>query len=106
MPFSRLSLLFVLTEWGCIVAGLVHEEATVFYHVFTYGSPVNLVINLFVSGLTLFGTNPYIIGMSAFHMIKYAVIVKAQLGDDRNWCLIYALLLEAAYIIYSGYLLY
>jgi len=106
MLFSRLSFLFVLVEWGAIAIGYFMHPAHALYNAFIYGSPIYMAINLFTQGSALLETNPVFLGVLVFHILKYATIFKAQVGDDGNGLRVLAIVLEILYVAFSGYLLY
>lgn len=106
MLFSRLALLFVLAEWGCILYGFFGQSSKMLFHMFIYGSPLYMVMNAFTSGSVFLDTQKFFIVLLAFHILKYITIFKAQISDDRNFGLMTAIVLEVIYIGYSGYLLY
>ncbi len=106
MLFSRLALLFVLVQWGCIAYGMFGQDSKMMYHFFVYGSPIYLAINFFNEGSTLFETSKYVIMLLVFHLLKYICVVQSQVVDDRNGTAITAIVLEILYLAYSGYLLY
>lgn len=106
MFFSRFALLLVIVEYGCIAYGLTMQSSKLLYHVFIYGSPVNLFQTLLGSGSAVIDSNKFIVAIFIFHIVKYLTILKAQISDDTNWCKMIAIVLEIVYVAYSGYLLF
>lgn len=104
--FSRLAFLFVAFEWVCIAYGMMSESGQVLMHLFVYGSPIYLCRYLLTQSSAFLDSNPYIIALSIFHVLKYFFMYKAQSVDDRNLPWMLAIVLEVAYLAYSGYLLY
>lgn len=106
MLFSRLALLLVIVEYGCIAYGFSVESAKLLYHIFIYGSPAYLAQNLLGANSALIDSNPFFIGILVFHVLKYACFFKAKIAEELNWALVMAVIGEIAYVAYSGYLLY
>lgn len=106
MILSRLALLLVSLQWLCILLGYAGESFALLARIVVVGSPVNMVMNFFANDFGLIAANKLFIGLAIFHILKYAIIVKAQLSNPENWAKIYAMILEILYIAYSGWLLY
>ena len=106
MLSSRLALLFVLIEWVAIIVGYSLQPAHALYNAFIYGSPIYMAINLFTHGSALLEHNPMFLGLFIFHILKYITIFKAQIGDDGNGLRLIAIILEVAYVLVSGYIMY
>jgi hypothetical protein len=106
MGYALVALLFTLIEVGLAVYGYYYDSSKTLYHLFVYGSPVHLVIHLFNDASVLQENNAGIIALALFHFIKYLFFYKAQAAEERHWTFYPALLLEIAYLAYSGYIIY
>lgn len=104
MFFSRLSLLLVLAQTAAVgYALLAAETAKTLYHLMIYGSPVHLAMGLFSGNSVLLEGNPVIVGLAAFHVVKYFCFFRARVGEEVEWSFYLAAVLEALYLAYSAY---
>ena len=98
-----LAFLITLSELVIVIgSALLHSHNTL-YTLLVYGSPYYLIMNLFNSESAFLDQNPIYMGLLVFHIIKYFIIFRAQMGDDYVALRRSAIVLEALNLALSSY---
>ena len=98
-----LAFIITLGELGIVIGSALLQSHNTLYTALVYGSPFYLVMNLLNADSAFLDKNPLYMGLLAFHIIKYFIIFRAQMGDDYIALRRGAILMEAAYLGLSAY---
>ena len=98
---------FILVFLQALVAGITYATGAteLFYDVVVYGSPFYLAMNMLTQFSVFFDVSPIYLFMFCFHILKYALIFRSQLTEDRNLWRTLAILGEIGYLSLAGYYL-
>jgi len=98
-----LAFLITFGELAIVISSAVLKSHNILWNALVYGSPFYLVMNLFNADSVLWDKNPLYLGLLVFHILKYFIIFRAQMGEDYVTLRRSAILMEAAYLGLSAY---
>lgn len=103
--YSVVAFFITLVEVLIVGCGWLLQSTNLFYVWLIYGSPFYLISNIFNNESALLDRNPLYLAMLCFHILKYTIIFRAQIIEERTFWRIGAVLMEAGYLCLSAYFL-
>jgi hypothetical protein len=103
--YSKIIFVLTLLQTAIIAGSYYLQWSAFFLGMVVYGSPFYLMMTMLGEDSAFLDTHPIYLGILGFHAIKYFVFFRAQMLDDANWKRNCAIVMEAAYLILTGYYL-
>ncbi len=101
--YAIIAFLITLAELVIVGGGAVLHLHNILYNALVYGSPFYLAMNLLNADSAFLGNTPFYLALLVFHVVKYIIIFRAQMSDERTSLRTIAIVLEAAYLCLSAY---